>query len=261
MSENSKKLSKIGKSIDDLLFESYSLFFLSKNIEFLINLHGNQNLNGILERIVLFDILNKYCQLIESFAGHITAFEKSNRANPSSQIVFNHLTWYSAVSILEDYSIFNTRPEDPLPLINVEFEEKIKYAFGLIHIIDKDKVERNVHQIFDMLIPLFQTYYFHEHVYNANKHGHRVFHFYNQSPNENQPVLFLDRMPKNHIDYKKEAGNDRYLIDYVTVSKSLIDELVLPNIQKFNRLYRMLLENNKFIIKKEFEKITTIDKF
>jgi hypothetical protein len=261
LSENFKKLGELSKSIDDLLFESYSLFFLSKNIEFLIDLHANHNLAGILERIVLFDIFNKYCQLIESFAGHISAFEKSNRANPSSQIIFNHLTWYSVASILEDYSIFNTRPEDPLPLINEEFKEKIKYAFGLIHINDNDKVERNIQQIFDMLIPLFQTYYFHEHVYNANKHGHRVFHFYNLGPNENQPVLFLDRMPKTHKDYDKEEGNEKYIIDYITVSKSLIDDLVLPNIQKFNRLYRMILENNRFIIKKELEKIRTIDEF
>ncbi|MGE0690671.1 MAG: hypothetical protein AB7O87_08755 [Candidatus Nitrosocosmicus sp.] len=254
-------MKKIGKTLDELLFDSYSLFFLSRNIQFLIDLHSSQNLTGIRERILLFDILNKYCQLIESFAAHITAFEKSNKGNPSSQIIFNHLAWYMVDSVLKDYSIFNTGPEDPPPEINVLFEEKIRYAFGLIHIIDKDRVERNVQLIFDMLIPLFQMYYFHERIYNANKHGHRVFHFYNLDQNENEPVLFLDRMPKTHEDYNIEEGHDRFLIDFVTVSKSLLEKLVLPNIQKFGRMYRMMLENNKFIIKKELGMIRTIDEF
>lgn len=67
---------------------------------------------------------------------------KFNRGNPRSQIVFSHLAWYTVDSILKDNCIFDTGPEDPLPQINAEFKEEIKYAFGLIHSVNRDKVEK-----------------------------------------------------------------------------------------------------------------------
>lgn len=111
-----------------------------------------------------------------------------------------------------------------------------------------------------MLVPLLKMYYFHERVYNANKHRHRVFYFYDLDQNENEPVFFLDKMPKTPEDYNKVEGPDRFLLDYVLARKSLLEKLVLPNVQKFSCMYRIMLENNKFL-KKELGMIRTIDEF
>lgn len=124
---------------------------------------------------------------------------------------------------MKDYTLFL----DNKSKINEQLEDKIKMAFGYTVSNDIAKVNKSVNKIFDFLIKIYQTYYSHQKIYNASKHGHRIFHFHNFNGNENEPVVYLDRKPKDYVN-KHSKSDEKYLLDYIPISRSIIDEIIIP---------------------------------
>jgi hypothetical protein len=254
LSENNDFLDKLGISADELLYNSYSLSFLSQNIDMLNHISRGEGLSQNLIRILIFDIVAKYCQLVESFAAFINAFEESNTKTPTVNIVFNHLVTYRVADILKNYNLFL---EDS-PKINDYFKEKIKTAFGYNSCNDAVKANQSIMNIFELLVKIFQIYHFHEKIYNASKHGHRIFHFHNFDGNENEPIVYLDRKPKDYFNLRSN-GDEKYLFDYIPISRPIIDDMIIPRRNELNKLYDILINNNKAILGKRFKEIRFLD--
>ncbi len=64
------------------------------------------NLSQTTVHIIIFDMVVKYCQLVESFIAFIEAFEESNNTSGTTNIVFNQLVNNKGVIILKDYNYF-----------------------------------------------------------------------------------------------------------------------------------------------------------
>ena len=112
LGHNEEILKRLGKTRDELLYDSNSLFFLSENIEILHAMSEPTNLSKEIRRIIFFDIVTKYCQMVESFAAYINAFEESNRNSPSANIIFNHLVKYRVGDILEEFNEFKSSQDE-----------------------------------------------------------------------------------------------------------------------------------------------------
>ncbi len=254
MGHNEDVLKKLGKTRDELLYDSNSLFFLSENIEILHGMSEPKNLSKEIRRIIFFDIVTKYCQMVESFAAYINAFEESNKNSPSTNIIFNHLVKYRVGDILEEFKLFSEME----PKINPQFEKKIKIAFGYNNCKDVNKVNENIKNIFGLFVKIFNIYYFHEKIYNASKHGHRIFHFYNFDENENEPIVYLNKKPKDNFGLQSEF-DEKYFFDFIPVSNSIIDDMIIPRTNEFKKLYNILISNNKAIHQKKFKDIMFVE--
>jgi hypothetical protein len=252
MSHNADLLARLNITVDGLFYDSKSIFFITEII-LILNHISTGNLNPRTTNIILFEIITKYCQLVESFAALIDSFSKSNRGIPKTENILNNLVDYSVPIMLKDYRFFNSFT----PLIPHQFNEKISYAWGYNNVGDSKQKDTSIHNIIDKLTSIFQTYFFYLSPYNANKHGSRVFHFgYKEKDNNkvDEPVIYLDESKYYNKEHINEL-NQSYHLDYVPISSNLVKSEIMPKIDIFASLYELLLDNNRAIVEKNIEKI------
>lgn len=252
MSHNKETLNELGMTIEDLIYNAKSLFYITEFIEVLNAIRTPETLSPRTKQIIIFEILVKYTQLIESFAALINAFEKSNKNIPNTNVVINYLVRYDVKSALKDYNfLYSEKPE-----IHDRFKNKIKNAFGYANNTSYIKVNESVDKIISLLIPIFQVYYFHTRSYNASKHGHRIFHMFNKEPtNTNIPVIYLDRKTTSSAPLHSNEPEHDYHIDWISTDSKIVDQQFNSAIEDFAKIYEILIHNNKALIEKRISDI------
>jgi hypothetical protein len=251
MPNNLDVLEELKLTIDELFYNSNSLFYLSEQINILHEITKMNITDRRTKNVLIFEILSKFCQLIESFGAHINAFEESNKFNLNTEEVLKYLVNYTPGTIPKAFSLFNDDPPQTVP----SFYNKIKMAYGYNKI--NTPCEIALEKIFTLLIPIFQTYYFYLNAYNAGKHGYRIFHFQSFDPENDDPMMFLDKL-KGQVDSGDKSAKN-FKLDYVPISEDTLNKNIIPHYNDLIFLYRILMKNNKFIVENRSKDIIIIN--
>jgi hypothetical protein len=246
MPNNLDVLEELKLTIDELFYNSNSLFYLSEQINILHEITKMNITDRRTKNVLIFEILSKFCQLIESFGAHINAFEESNKFNLNIEEVLKYLVNYTPGTIPKDFNLFN----DDHPKTVPSFDNKIKLAYGYNKI--NKPCEMALQKIFNLLTPIFQIYYFYLNAYNAGKHGHRIFHFQSFDKNDD-PVIFLDKL-RSQVDIGGKSTKN-FKLDYVPISELTLNKDIMPYYNNLISLYKILMKNNKSISEKRLNDI------
>lgn len=183
--------------------------------------------------MLIFDLVIKYCQYSETLGAIINAFELSNRhKNPSSTIVLRYLAEYHVghvTNFFKEISSLNYRN------LTSEHKEKLIYAFGY-HKSSSDKPSET-DNIFHDLKEIAGVYIYYLKAYNAYKHGHRVWYAFNQLTQKGNSLFYIER----------QNTPNNYTIDYVPLDDKIIIEHIIPRSKNCQKLFEMILNNNRSI--------------
>ena len=91
MSHNKDTFDKLGRTIDDVFYDTKSLFYITEFIQVLDEIRKPEKLPNRTKQIITFEIFVKYTQLMESFAALINAFEESNKNNSNTKNIVNYI--------------------------------------------------------------------------------------------------------------------------------------------------------------------------
>jgi hypothetical protein len=103
VSDKSKILKQLNISDNELLYGFLPLKFLYEHIEMLISFLNCKSLSERKKHILVFDIIIKYCQLMESFAAFINIFADSNKQSLNTSTTLKNLSEYRLENIKNDF--------------------------------------------------------------------------------------------------------------------------------------------------------------
>lgn len=101
---------------DELFYISNSLYNLSMQIDILNLIVRTVPRDKRTRNVLIFEIISKFCQLVEASGAHINAFQKSNKSESKTEEVLNYLSIYTIKNISNDYKsvIFGCKKTDSL---------------------------------------------------------------------------------------------------------------------------------------------------
>jgi hypothetical protein len=243
MSDKSETLRKLNVPDTQLLYGSLPLNFLYEHIEMLISFLNCKNLPERKKDILSFDIIIKYCQLMESFAGFINTFEDSNKQSLDTNSTLKRLSEYSLKQIQEDFKPLSD--ESITEQKRSKFYEKIKYAFCFDMVANVQEMDKSIKKIFGLLINFFSVYYTYLKVYNAYKHGHRIYYIYDNDSNKGTGVIYLEQV---------KSANDP-VINPIPVDEEIINKIWEILTRDFIPLYDLFDKNNYALFEKRISDI------